>query len=346
MGRLQYVLPILLLCAAVCLPKEVWGQDIRFAGITGESGGVMFTLDPQDQTTQRTLNFIYEHNPLFSMSHHGGKLYGTTSKGGFHGLGVLFSLDLNGSNYEVLHSFSGPDGRNPNGQLLMYGGKIWGVTQNGGTGDDGVLFSYDPDTDDFVKRLDMQNEGISLPKSGLILLDGLLYGTTNRGGTSNRGTIFKVDPATGLLSVIHEFSTNTGANPFGRLAAVNGKLLGTTERGIWQAANSHGTIFQIDADGQNFQILHDFVGAEGSQPRSGLTPSGGRLWGTTKDLDLFLDGTQVFGTIYSIQEDGTDFRVEHSFRQWPFTLSGGQPFSSSGRTMGCHWSIGSFLHRQ
>ena len=44
-----------------------------------------------------------------------GNLYGTTPKGGAHGLGTVFKLATTGKE-TVLHSFSGPDGKNPFGK--------------------------------------------------------------------------------------------------------------------------------------------------------------------------------------------------------------------------------------
>ena len=37
----------------------------------------------------------------------GTTLYGTTSAGGTAGNGVLFSIDTDGSHYQILHNFTG-----------------------------------------------------------------------------------------------------------------------------------------------------------------------------------------------------------------------------------------------
>lgn len=64
-------------------------------------------------------------------------LYGTTTQGGtgstFVGLGTVFSININGKNERVLHSFAGtPDGEEPYGSLIDVNGTLYGTTYAGG----------------------------------------------------------------------------------------------------------------------------------------------------------------------------------------------------------------------
>ena len=84
-----------------------------------------------------------------------GNLYGTTSYGGNNfsgdgsGYGTLFKLSSSGQ-FTELHQFSGTDGDNPLGALILdSSGKLWGTTFQGGTGwnppnqyGDGTVFKY------------------------------------------------------------------------------------------------------------------------------------------------------------------------------------------------------------
>ena len=69
----------------------------------------------------------------------GGKLYGTTIRGGAycgggHNCGTVFSVTLDGTE-EVLHSFGlGSDGEEPYASLINVHGTLYGTTTAGGTG--------------------------------------------------------------------------------------------------------------------------------------------------------------------------------------------------------------------
>jgi uncharacterized repeat protein (TIGR03803 family) len=78
-----------------------------------------------------------------SLTLDGTTLYGVTTYGGTNGLGTIFSIDVNGSGYQVLHSFAGAsgDGTYPVGSLAVDGTTLYGVTYQGGTNDLGTVFS-------------------------------------------------------------------------------------------------------------------------------------------------------------------------------------------------------------
>jgi uncharacterized repeat protein (TIGR03803 family) len=105
-----------------------------------------------------------------------GKLYGTTSGGGKHGHGIVFSITPAGSE-AVLHSFGG-DGRAPTGSLLAVDGALYGATKYGGAHKSGTIFAMGADgsklwTYDFKGG----NDGAA-PAGGLTNLRGALYGVT------------------------------------------------------------------------------------------------------------------------------------------------------------------------
>jgi uncharacterized repeat protein (TIGR03803 family) len=80
--------------------------------------------------------------PAGGLALDGTTLYGTTILGGQHspiGGGTLFSLNTDGSNFSILHSFAGdgvspPDGCQPGGDLLISDNKIYGTTTAPGEG--------------------------------------------------------------------------------------------------------------------------------------------------------------------------------------------------------------------
>jgi uncharacterized repeat protein (TIGR03803 family) len=88
--------------------------------------------------------------PVGTLFSDGAQLFGSTPRGGAFGvgsnaaLGVLFGLNLDGSNYQVLNSFDGgPMGGGPD-DVIEFNGALYGMTGAGGSANDGVIFSFTP----------------------------------------------------------------------------------------------------------------------------------------------------------------------------------------------------------
>lgn len=70
-----------------------------------------------------------------------GNLYGTTIRGGAHNDGVVFEFNRATRKVTVLHSFSGPDGKDPNGGLILDGAHtLYGTTERRGAYNYGTVF--------------------------------------------------------------------------------------------------------------------------------------------------------------------------------------------------------------
>ena len=123
-----------------------------FYGMTVGGGsadaGALFELNlATDQITalHSFLSIPYDgFGPLGPVIQLGDMLYGETSSGGdAGGGGVIFSYDLDNSDYAILHEFGGQGGASPDGGLLLDGNTLYGITEGGGAnGDEGVIFSY------------------------------------------------------------------------------------------------------------------------------------------------------------------------------------------------------------
>jgi uncharacterized repeat protein (TIGR03803 family) len=81
---------------------------------------------------------------LGSLTLDGTTLYGMTLGGGVNGGGTIFSIDVNGSGYQVLHSFAGSpgDGEYPHSSVVFDGTTLYGMTESGGANDLGTVFSF------------------------------------------------------------------------------------------------------------------------------------------------------------------------------------------------------------
>ena len=69
-------------------------------------------------------------------------LYGTASEGGAFGWGTVFAVNIDGSGFTKLHSFSGvSDGNGPIGGLALSGNSLYGTTLVSGPSYNGTVFS-------------------------------------------------------------------------------------------------------------------------------------------------------------------------------------------------------------
>lgn len=144
--------------------------------------GTLFEFDPTSNTIKKLLDFDYDvsggdmNAGLIQASD--DKLYGTTSTGGSHNAGLIFSYDLATSKYDSLHNFEGgATGDGPEGALLQAGNaKLYGNTQSGGNAYRGIVFEYDISTKKFFKRFEYQDTTGSQP-SRVNLIQYIPYGT-------------------------------------------------------------------------------------------------------------------------------------------------------------------------
>lgn len=134
-------------------------------------------------------------NPQGSLLLIGSTLYGTTSSGGSGGSGTVFSMDVTGGNFQVLHAFTGAagDGGLPTGALTLVGSTLYGTTQVGGDGF-GTVFSMALDGGGFslVHRFAGGPGDGASPQGSLALVGDRLYGTAAGGGANGNGVIFSV----------------------------------------------------------------------------------------------------------------------------------------------------------
>jgi uncharacterized repeat protein (TIGR03803 family) len=142
----------------------------------------------------------------------GNTLYGTAQLGGSNGYGTVYAINIDGSHFTNLFSFTGPsDGAIPSGALIASGNKLYGTTQSGGSSWNGNVFSINTDGSGFKNlysfrgTLNHGTDGVS-PDASLILSGNTLYGTTAHGGIPNAsfgsgGTVFRLTLPQPLLTM-------------------------------------------------------------------------------------------------------------------------------------------------
>jgi len=244
----------------------------------------------------------------------GSTLYGITFRGGDSDLGVIFKMDISGSNYTNLHDFAGGahDGKSTQGNgLTLSNNTLYGMTAMGGYLDRGVIFKINTDGSDYT-NLHFFAGGINdgdFPWDSLTLSGDTLYGMTYVGGDSDQGVIFQMKTDGSDFTLIHEFAggNDDGARPVDNLTLSGSTLFGTTFMG---GDSGLGVVFRINTDGSGYTNLHDFAGGsdDGKYPTGSLTLSGSKLYGTTQQ-----GGASDNGVIFEIETDGSGYIHLHDF---------------------------------
>jgi len=223
----------------------------------------------------------------------GNKLYGTT-------LTTIFSVNADGSDYNVLHTFTGGtnDGYWAQGNLILAGETLYGTTVGGGASGCGTIYSISTNGTSFTV-LHSFDSSDQEPQAGLALSSGILYGTT-----WGEGKIFalnlNVNPP--VYTVLHS------GDALGASLVISGdKLFGTSYYG---GGSGDGVIFSLDVNDTNsFQVLHTFTNnPDGALPVAGMVLGGNTLYGTTTS-----GGDNGKGSVFSLNLDGGTYTVLYSF---------------------------------
>lgn len=200
-----------------------------------------------------------------------------------------------GQTFTSLYSFAGStDGVQPVGLVRDSAGNLYGTTAYGGGGrcnskaGCGTVFKLDAAGNETVLHDFTGGADGATPVATLVRDSaGDLFGATLNGGNLycgvdvGCGEVFKLDAA-GHKTVLYSFpSYLDGSLPPGLIRDAKGNFYGTTEYG--GSTNDNGTVFKVDAKG-NETVLHSFAGgADGSRPYAGVVmDKEGNLYGHHK----------------------------------------------------------------
>ena len=264
-----------------------------------------------------------------------GNLYGVTSAGGLHDVGVVLELTRNPSGtwlQKVLHNFSGdpglpaPDGGSPQGRLVFdSAGNLYGTTLYGGSYGCGTVYKLTPSSggqwsESVIYAFCANPTDAAYPYAGLTF-DGAgnLYGTTLAGGATYNGTVFELSPTVSggwSEQVLYSFGINSGGDlPLYEVTLdAAGDIFGTTTAEGDENCNYYGltprgcgTAFELTASGGVWteNVLYTFTGTNDEYEYLGPT---GRL--------LMDSAGNVYGSstngVYELQSTGQG--------QWTYTL--------------------------
>jgi uncharacterized repeat protein (TIGR03803 family) len=219
--------------------------------------------------------------PYGSVIAAGSTLFGMTTSGGA-GLseGIVFSINTDGSAYQILHSF--PTG-SPHGSLLLWGTTLYGMTQTS-------IFRIETNGASFIDIHDFTGADGLYAYGSLVRAGSILYGTTSSGGANNVGTIFKIQLLGSVFQTLHSFSIFETWQPSGDLLLSGSNLFGMAQTGGTNLSGTPigtGGVFQIDTNGQTFHIVYPFIfpirPTDGAKPFGSLLQLGSDVYGMTSE---------------------------------------------------------------
>ncbi len=307
---------------------------LRRSGFFGLAAVLVFAAIAHADDFQSLYSFDGGLTPNTHLVAIGNTLYGTTPSGGPTGEGIIFALNTDGAQFRTLYGFGAVAGSTPTVGLTAIGSTLYGTTSTdvGGPGVKsngfGTVFSIGADGSDFQNLhgfdYDYATHGGLSPNTLLTVVGSTLYGGTPLSYPSGTyppgpGTIYSLAPNGSSFQTLYTYS---GANVSDEIAAIGPTLfaaindytiVGSHIYGVEKqgGVSGYGDIFSMNLDGTNQQMLYSFTGTgpDGAFPGSGLTLVGSRLYGTTVNGGPALE----YGNIFSINLDGSGFRIEHSF---------------------------------
>lgn len=242
-----------------------------------------------------------------------GLMYGVTPTGivdGVYNGGSIFRSEGDGR-LTALHTFTGPDGRSPEGPLTLgIDGWLYGTTMGGGAGGLGEIFKISPAGEfvvvhSFAADLD---GGLGGPHGQLVSDGQGNFYALGRVGSND--SVFEM-AADGRFTVLGVFKgPELGKAPNALTLGPDGVLYGTTF-GAPGGAPQSGSVFALRPGGR-LRTVHVFAAdTDGYQPGSAL--AFGRdhaLYGATTRGGGGSSGG--LGTVFRLTTGG-DFSVIHAF---------------------------------
>ena len=234
------------------------GSDFLLYGVTEDGGannrGSVFRMNADGTDLQVIHSFTNTTSDLAQPSGileaSDGKLYGTALRGGASGQGMVFKLDKDGGQYQVLHSFTAPSLIlvSPNPLLEASDGYMYGTTRLGGTNSQGSIYRMSKGgSNQVLYSFEDTHGGRPIAK----LAEGpggWLYGVTADSGDFEGGYLFRFKagaPPTAVHILYHFGNGSLGRNPAaGVVVGPASEIYGTTQFGGF--SSGFGAIFRVD----------------------------------------------------------------------------------------------------
>jgi uncharacterized repeat protein (TIGR03803 family) len=313
--------------------NTLFGTTI-YGGVYGLGTVFAINTDGTSYTNLHSFQGTTEgERPYASLVVSGSTLFGTTVFGGRSGVGTVYKLKTDGTDFTTLHEFgsgtvSGDDDVGWPGGLIVSSNVLFGTAGGGLAG--ATVFKIGTDGSGFANLYKFPAGDFE--PSTLVSSADTLYGTSSGGGDYGFGLVFALKTDGTGFRVLHSFgadaSTNSsivssdGIGPSSRLLLSDTKLYGTAAGGgRWGS----GTVFALNIDGTGFSVLHHMAplvvcwapcwwcatictNNEGGNLQAGLALSGNVLYGIADR-----GGSSGPGTVFALDVDGAGFQTLYSF---------------------------------
>jgi uncharacterized repeat protein (TIGR03803 family) len=221
-------------------------------------------------------------------------------------------VNTDGSGFRMLHAFttSSEGGYCPGPGLVVIGDFLYGMASVGG-----AMFRINKDGSALGIVHSFSRADVHGRLSGTPVFDSpTFFAMSAPEAWTGKGAVFRVSKDGTGFEVLHSFAGNCRSNAWwypGALVLAGSTIYGATS---WGGSTGQGTLFRVNTDGTGFKVLHPFDGGLGNmdRPTRSLTFDGSILYGTTGD-----GGTLGYGTIFSVNTDGSGFKVVYSFGGYP-----------------------------
>ena len=270
---------------------------------------------------------------------------------------VLWTIGADAQVLNTIHNFSGADGSDPLGSMVLSGSTMYGVTHLGGNNSLGSIYSIATNGAFHSLYSFSSNSGDEPVGAQLALSGSTIYGNTwNDGPFGAYGSVYAVGTSGSNYNILHSFSTlsDPGERPLGGTVLAGSTLFVAGNSGTVVSINTNGTgyntvhsqstesgdtlslvgsnLYQLvysvtegattavsmGTNGSNYHVVHTFSTSDGYYPVCAMALSGTTFYGLMSTGGAFNDGT-----IFSMGIDGSGYRLLFSFSG----ANGSQPFS-------------------
>jgi uncharacterized repeat protein (TIGR03803 family) len=269
-------------------------------------------------------------------------------------LTVVTTGAAHAQSFQLLHTFTGPDGAQPNAGLTLRGSTLYGTTRTGHSGSNwGGAYLLRPAESGWVFQNLYIFDGTILDRV-VVGPNGSLYGTSpNNIAGHPYGYVYDLRPPLNVCTtvlcsfwtgtVLYAFSGGSdGATPlYGDLIFdQSGNMYGTTSVG----GTGNGVVYEMMGSGNNWteQPLYAFAGSpDGANPYHGVIfDSTGNLYGTTAE-----GGATGNGAVFELSPNGSGGWTEQVLYSFQGGSDGNYPvagviFDQSGNLYGATASGG------
>jgi uncharacterized repeat protein (TIGR03803 family) len=226
-----------------------------------------------------------------------GTIYGATTGGGKYQHGVLFGVKPDGSDYTILHNFTGAqqDGNNPTSLAVGPDGAAYGTLMDRGSNGGGCIYRCATAESDFkIIHPFGGNDGAS-PIIQCIDRDGTIYGLV-RGPDA----IFRIKSDGSELKQIFVTHRSMKADEPTIGAFANGG------DGYFYGVNQNA-VYKLKTDGTGYAVVRKFEGTPvdiNSTDRQPIVGADGMIYGYAVN-----GGPNNTGVVFRLKKDGSDYNL-------------------------------------